>query len=201
MKLTNLEIFVAVVCSWLSGFVFALWRTTTYITDREASLVITLSIVVIMVVFNVRLRQTAVLDYLARNVIQVQNMTLLDVQANHRKHIATLKLTHNNAVREANDEIRRLNTRFDRLHAEYDYITIAYQDQMRANDEQGDRIAYLEHRLAEFGQGAGGVVAAPFSAPASQTVFAPPPVRVRGAVRSSSPLSRAPMVQDAEDEE
>ena len=76
-----------------------------------------------------------------------------------------------------------------------------YQDQMRSNEEQDDRIAYLEKKLKEFGQLNSGGAAPPFSAPASQINFVNPPCRVRTAVEVSSPLSREPMVQVPEAKE
>lgn len=150
-----------------------------------------------MVLILQRHYQNAILNHLTHNVISVQNMTLPDVQENHRKRVATLELTHSQTIREAQDEIRRLRARFDRLDSEYDWISAMYQDQMRTNEEQGDRIAYLEKKLTEFGQ-LGATAAAPFSAPACQVVFANPPRRVRGAARASSPLAQEPMVQSGE---
>ncbi|UPX20687.1 Aminopeptidase Y [Ascochyta rabiei] len=177
MKFNNFEVLTTILCSWLSGFLLGLWRLTPYITDREAGLLVALSVVVAMVIIHKHLNKNAVVAYLNRHVGEVQNTMLLDLQEFHRKRVATLKINHNQTMREAQDEIRRLHAKFDRLNSEYDWISTMYQDQMRTNQEQEDRIAFLEVKLKEFGQLKSSASSAPFSAPASQINFANPPRR------------------------
>lgn len=174
---------------------------TPYITDREAGLIVAFSVTVALVIVHKHLNKTAVVGYLNHHVGEVHNMMLLDLQELHRKRVGILKANHNQSMREAQDEIRRLHVKFDRLHSEYDWISIMYQDQMRTIQEQEDRIKFLEVKLKEFGQLSPPAAPAPFSAPASQINFANPPRRVRGALRTSSPLSQTPLVQDQEGEE
>ncbi|XPS77536.1 Aminopeptidase Y [Ascochyta lentis] len=154
-----------------------------------------------MIIIHKHLNKDAVVAYLNRHMGEVHNLMLLDLQEFYRKRVATLKADHNQTMREAHDEIRRLHTKFDRVNSEYDWILAVYQDQMRTSQEQEDRITFLEVKLKEFGQLTPSATPAPFSAPASQINFTNPPRRVRGAVRSSSPLSQTPLVQVQETEE
>lgn len=219
MKFKSAEILATMLSSWLSGFLLGLWRLvsspsmhfenfpasntmkTPYITDREAGLIFALFLLVTMVAVHQHLNKNAVVAYLKRYVGEVHNMMLLDLQESHRKRIAHLKASHNQAMYEAHDEMRRIHAKFDRLDSEYDWMSAVYQDQMRTNQEQEDRIAFLEARLREFGQLTPSATAAPFSAPASQTNFTRPQRRARGALMTSSPLSQPPLVQAPEGEE
>ncbi|KAJ4339723.1 Aminopeptidase Y [Ascochyta clinopodiicola] len=195
MKFNNFQMLATILCSWLSGFIIGLWRLTPYITDREAGLLVALSVLIAMIVVHKHLNKDAVVTYLNRHVGEVHSLMLLDLQEFHRKRVATLKVNHNHTMREAHDEIHRLHAKFDRLNSEHDWISTMYQDQMRTNEEQEDRIAFLEVKLKEFGQLTPSASSAPFSAPASQINFANPPRRARDVVKASSPLSQTPLVQ------
>lgn len=70
-----------------------------------------------------------------------------------------------------------------------------YQDQLRTNQEQEDRIVFLEVKLKELGQLSPSAATAPFSAPASQISFAKPQRRARGVAKMPSPLSQTSLVQ------
>ncbi|KAJ4371076.1 Aminopeptidase Y [Didymella sp. IMI 355093] len=201
MKFNNFELLASLLCAWLTGFVLGLWRSTPYITDHEASLVVALFAAVSIVAIYKRVSDNKTVAHLNRHVDDVHTMAILNLQDAHRKHVITVKSANNQNMREAQNEIRRITLNFDRLNSEYDYISTMYQDQTRLNSEQEDRIDYLEKKLKEFRQLSLAAPTAPFSAPASQIHFANPPRRVRTAVTASSPLSQEPMLQVPELEE
>ncbi|KAF2621363.1 hypothetical protein BU25DRAFT_495798 [Macroventuria anomochaeta] len=134
MNFNNIEVF-ATVPSWLSGFLLGLWRFTPYITDRVAGLIVAFFVMVAMFIIHKHLHKNAIVGYLNRHVGEVQKMMPLGLQESHRKRIATLEANHNQAMREAQDEIRRLHGKFDHIDSEYDWTTTMYQGQMRCNEE------------------------------------------------------------------
>ncbi|KAJ8114466.1 hypothetical protein OPT61_g3665 [Boeremia exigua] len=201
MALSNIEVVAGVLCAWLLGFLLGLCHTSLFITYREAAIVVAVSAITIIIVIQQRLKQNTVLGSLNGNVVAAQGSMLLDIQNSHSKHITTLKITHNQDMRAAQDEIRVQYDKLSRVNNEYNWICNAYQDQTRTSDEQFNRIVYLEKKLKEFGQLGTGDMDPPFSAPASQINFADTPRRDDSSVMVSSPLSRDPMVQDADAKE
>lgn len=127
---------------------------------------------------------------LNRHVHDVHHMTITNLQEAHRKYNILFESANNQNMREARDEIRRLGMNFDRLNDEYDYITSMYQDQMRLNSEQENRIDYLEKKLKDYRNSKSASRTLPFTSPASLVTFARTPRRIRTAVATSSPLSR-----------
>lgn len=164
-------------------------------------MIITLSVVVALVIVQKQLSKNHIIAFLNRHAGQARDMMLIDLREFHRKRIATLKANHNQTMRKAQEGIGRLHSKFGRLNSEYDCISAMYQDQIRTNQKQEDRIAILEMKLKEFRQLSPYAAPAPFSAPASQINFPNPPHRARGAVKASSSLLQSPLVQVQKAEE
>lgn len=154
-------------------------------TDRETGLAVTLVIVVVMVIIYKR----------------IQNEMILALKGSHLKRLIAIESMYSQSLREARDQLRILEVKFDQLNGEHDWISSMYQDQMRASQEQDDRISFLETRLREFGQLNSEGSTAPFSAPASQIKFTNPPRRLRAAVGTSSPLAQSPPMQMQENDD
>lgn len=119
---------------------------------------------------------------------------LADVKEAHRRHVITLKYDHNTQVSQLQGSLRTANVKFDRLHHDYEWLSEMYQDQMRATQEQEDRLGYLEGKLQEFGQ-LTPVKRAPFSAPPTQINFSNPPRRSRDNAASKSGAKSSPLSQ------
>lgn len=125
-------------------------------------------------------------DYFSRHQCEIEARQLGDLQEAHRRRILSLKSEHKNELHHFQGIIHFSNARSDRLEAEYDFITQAYQDQMRTVQEQEDRITYLERKLQETGQ-ASPLTRQPYSAPSHQIQFAKPPRRSRGSIAAGAP--------------
>jgi hypothetical protein len=138
--------------------------------------------------------------FLSKDVGDVHEKQLADQSEAHRRRVTALKDEHSKENLRLWQELNRANAKFEHLYAEHDYITNLYQDQMRSLQEQEDRITYLETKLREAGQSTPARLA-PFSAPASQTIFAQPPQRRRSHSFSKPPGSPSPLSQVIEAEE
>ena len=149
----------------------------------------------VVVIVQNSFNKDAIFKYLHQHASAVRNATIADLHESHRKRIIVLKNNHNQDMREAQDHIAHLRARIKGINNEHDYICTMYQDQMRCNEEQEERIEYLEKKLKEFGRLSVTAATPPYSAPASHTTFADTPRRVRSTVKPSSPLSQTPMVQ------
>lgn len=148
----------------------------------------------VVVIVQNSLNKDAIFKYVHQHTSAVRNATIADLHESHRKRIIVLKNNHNQDMREAQGHIAHLRARINGINNEHDYMCTMYRDQMRCNEEQEERIEYLEKKLKEFGQ-LSVTAAMPHSAPASQTTFANTPSRVRSTVKPSSPLSQTPMGQ------
>jgi hypothetical protein len=138
--------------------------------------------------------------FLSKNVDAVHEKHLADLTEAHRRRVTGLKDEHSKETLRLRQDLNRANAKFEHLYADYEYITSMYQDQMRSAQEQEDRITYLETKLREAGQSTPASFP-PFSAPASQLVFANPPPRKRSHSFSKSSGSPSPLSQVVEAEE
>jgi hypothetical protein len=133
----------------------------------------------------------------------VQDKQVADINEAHRRHIATLKYDHQTLVHELQGSLNTANVKFNRIYHDHDWMSGMYQEQFRLNQEQEDRITYLEGKLKEFGQLTPDL-RTPFSAPATRIHFSVPPRRDHGGSPTSSsampnPLSQVEAVEAEEE--
>jgi hypothetical protein len=107
---------------------------------------------------------------------EIHEKLLADIKEGHRRYINVLKKDHAKVVLYLDTSLDKVNSKYSQLHYEHDFISSLYQDQVRLNEEQEDRINYLEKKLQEFGQSTP-VTRTPFSAPPSRVTFSDPPRR------------------------
>jgi hypothetical protein len=138
--------------------------------------------------------------FMSKDVGDVHEKQLADVKEAHRRNVTQIKTERDVEFFRQHRELETMNSKFSFLYAQHDYINSMYQDQMRTAQEQEDRITYLETKLREAGQSTPFRVM-PFSAPAFQTVFAPPPQRNRSHPFSNQPGSPNALSQVVEAEE
>ena len=148
----------------------------------------------VVVIVQNSLNKDAIFKHVHQHASAVRNATIADLHESHRKRIIVLKNNHNQDMREAQGHIAHLQARINGINNEHDYMCTMYQDQIRCNKEQEERIKYLKKKLKEFSQ-LNVTAAMPHSTPASQTTFANTPSRVHSTVKPSSPLSQTPIVQ------
>lgn len=120
---------------------------------------------------------------------------LKDLTEAHCRRITGLKREHDREQLRLMNRLKDADLKFDYLWGEHDQISTLYQEQIRNNQEQEDRIQYLEKKLQEFGQTAP-VARAPFSAPPTQITFLSPPRRNRFKEGLKTPLSKVVEVDD-----
>jgi hypothetical protein len=132
---------------------------------------------------------------------EIHEKLLADIKEGHRRHINMLKKDHAKAVLYLDTSLDKINFKYSQLHYEHDFISSLYQDQVRLNGEQEDRINYLEKKLQEFGQSTP-ITRAPFSAPPSKVTFSDPPRRQPPSSSSQSfglnPMTHATMHEISE---
>lgn len=133
----------------------------------------------------------SLIDYFSRHQCEIESRQLGDLEEAHRRRILSLKSWHQSELHHLQGLLHTQNARYMRLEGEYDFVTTAYQEQMRACQEQEDRIDYLQRKLTETGLTSPST-RQPYSAPSSQIQFAKPPKRARGGVAAGlpSPLSQ-----------
>jgi cell division septum initiation protein DivIVA len=131
------------------------------------------------------------LQYFSQHHTEIEQRQLTDLQEVHRRRVLALKTEHHNEVRQLQGQIHAANAKVDRAHSEYNWMSDAYQDQMRTVQEQEDRVNYLERKLQEFGQNTATTIQ-PYSAPSSRIQFDNPPrrLRSRSATGLASPLAQ-----------
>jgi hypothetical protein len=158
------------------------------VTEREIMLVSALYVTVVIFLYIQQYNQDALVQYLSHHKSEIENRQVADLQEAHRRRILSLKTEHNFDKHQLQGSLNVAIAKFDRLNGEYDWMSDAYQDQIRSLQEQEDRINYLEVKLHELGQ-TSPTIRQPFSAPPSQIRFANPPRRQHGA-GAPSPLNQ-----------
>tara|TARA_R110002003_G_scaffold193_2_gene14918 strand:+ start:26664 stop:27152 length:489 start_codon:yes stop_codon:yes gene_type:complete len=125
-------------------------------------------------------------SYLSRHVTEVEKKQFADVKDAHRRHITALKTEYSTELHRVQGNLHVANAKWDRLNTNYNWICTDYEEQMRVNQEQEDRIQYLEDERKQNGLSTP-KTRLPFSAPASQIEFSDPTLRsrFRSAVKGS----------------
>jgi hypothetical protein len=116
--------------------------------------------------------QRAMVDYFTRHAADIENGQLADLQESYRRRNLALKNDHNLVVGQLQCDIFNANAKFEQLNTEYDWMTAAYNDQLRTVEELQDRIDYLEDQIRENGHTSEATRYPPWSAPTSQNSFA-----------------------------
>ncbi|KAH7382435.1 hypothetical protein DE146DRAFT_636610 [Phaeosphaeria sp. MPI-PUGE-AT-0046c] len=201
MKLNSYDMFALILCSRLCGIFVAVFNLTTLLTDKEIVLLVTINATVALLFSAMQLFKNDFSKYFSHHQYEIESRQLGDLQEAHRRRILGLKSEHKNDLNPFKGLVHRANARYLRLEGEYDWITTAYQDQMRTTQEQEDRIDYLQSKLQEIGQ-ASPSTRQPYSAPPSQLQFAKPPRRSRGSIAAGapSPLSQVTGAGEIEDQ-
>jgi DNA repair exonuclease SbcCD ATPase subunit len=158
------------------------------VTDREIALVAALYVMLIMMVGAHNNFLDALDKHISAPQKESERQQELDLQEVYRRRQLVVKNEHKLEINQLQGLLHAANAKFDRLNFEYEWISNAYQDQMRSLQEQEDRLNYLERKLAEFGQTTP-ITRQPFSAPPSQIQFANPPRRALAA-GAPSPLAQ-----------
>jgi hypothetical protein len=141
-------------------------------------LVMALYVAALMTLFARESNKQALTGYLSRHVTEVEKAQLADVKDAHRRQIIALKAEQNTQIHRIQGTLHVANGKVDRLTTEYDWICAAHDEQMRVNQEQQDRIRYLEDERKQNGFSTP-KMRLPFSAPASQIEFSDPKLRAR----------------------
>ncbi|KAF1913384.1 hypothetical protein BDU57DRAFT_542012 [Ampelomyces quisqualis] len=176
MQVNSFELFALLLCSCLFGIILAIYSMSNLVSDREIMLMSSLYITMVIFFFMQQHNKKALVEYLARHSSDIEKNQIMDLQESHRRRILSLKTEHVNEVRQLQSAVLTASAKFDRVNTEYNWMSDAYQDQMRTIQEQQDRIDYIENKLREFGQTTP-TTQQPFSAPATQIAFAAPPRR------------------------
>jgi hypothetical protein len=152
------------------------WQSNL-VNERDFIWMCALCLVIIAFVCTQQYNKHYILHYFRQDqMANLQEATRQRLKTEHLKEIRLLKGNLNSA----SDKVNRLSQ-------DHDWMSGMYQDQMRLNQEQEDRIKYLERKLQEFGQHSPAHIM-PFSAPSTTTTFANPPRRVR-ATSAADPTS------------
>jgi hypothetical protein len=120
----------------------------------------------------------AVTSYLSRHVTEVEKAQIADVKDAHRRQIIALKAEQNTQIHRVQGTLHVANGKVDCLTTNYDWICTAYDEQMRVNQEQQDRIQYLEDERKQNGLSTP-KTRLPFSAPPRQIEFSDPKLHAR----------------------
>ncbi|KAF2850593.1 hypothetical protein T440DRAFT_468556 [Plenodomus tracheiphilus IPT5] len=211
MQLKKMELLGFIICTGLFSTLVSLWYTvsdiaqflqfafslpqTPLITDRELTLIFALFSVVsvILVVLVLQAKDVPPLPSDA-----IHDAHLADANASHHRRINALTSAHATELNELRATLLAANVKFDRLNGDYEWMSNMYQDLMRGNQEQEDRMAYLERKLQEVGRRTSLGVEMPMSAPSAITSFELPPKRESNLKTS---VQASPLVKVVEIEE
>jgi hypothetical protein len=141
-------------------------------------LILALYVAALMTLFARESNKQALTSYLSRHITEVEKKQFADIKDAHRYHITALKTEYNTQLHRVQGSLHIANGKVDRLSTNYDWICTAHDEQMRVNQEQQDRIQYLEDERKQNGLSTP-KTRLPFSAPASQIEFSDPTLRSR----------------------
>ncbi|KAF2029709.1 hypothetical protein EK21DRAFT_112579 [Setomelanomma holmii] len=178
MKINNFEMFALLLASCLFGTIISTYYNANLVTDREMGLVLAFYVATLLTFFTRKSDKKAIISYLSRHNTEVEMKQNTDLQEAHRRHTNQLKREHGAELHRLHNALNFINGKFDRVHADYDWVLGQFQEQLRVNQEQEDRIKYLEDLRKQSGLSSPARLA-PFSAPASQIEFADPTLRAR----------------------
>ncbi|KAH7071010.1 hypothetical protein FB567DRAFT_598268 [Paraphoma chrysanthemicola] len=178
MKINTFELYSLILASILFGVIGSAYFNHDLVTDREMALVFGFYISALMTFFARDHHVQAVVSYLSRHVTDVEKQQFADLQEAHRRQVNMLKSEHSVELRHLRGNLNDAHGEVTRINDQYDWVCAEYQEQLRVNQEQQDRIKYLEDLRKQNGVSSP-LPQLPYSAPASQIKFSDPTVRAR----------------------
>ena len=153
-----------------------------------------------LIIFAQACKNLVAASFVPSNQREIFETRLADMKRLYRQRINSLNMENSNLKKKFQVELANADGKFEDLSREYDWLANKYMDAMHLTEEQGDRIAYLEGKLQEFGQLTSGA-RPPFSAPSSKIAFSEPPSRKEGPPSPNASMPESPLEDVSEPEE